>query len=324
MDLSFSMSIEKHDRVSVGRCEGHNARLHPTKSQLPPRAWFDPVGRFEVMPWRESQIDAARALARRKDAVLAVEIVVQVGNQTDWREPPTAEHPEGKPKPGLKPLMKKMALAAKAAAIKEFGADNVVSVDLHLDESTPHVHIVATPIHDGRLQAKHWLNGVATCAKLRRRIHETINAAVPCAYTPGEAGGEPHDPSKAAGGPNARRPAPGLTGAALEALTRIGEVKELKGEVKTLSAALQQSFSRMKRLELDLEQQRQRTAEAKAEGERKAQAEREKADRERADWMQRAARWERREQELMHLYADTDTELKALKRGAVRGRRLDE
>jgi hypothetical protein len=324
MELSFSMSIEKHDRTSVGRCEGHNTRLHETKSQLPRRAWFDPAGRYEIAPWRESQIDAAKALAKRKDAVLAVEIVVQIGNQTDWRELPTAEHPEGKPKPGMKPLMKKLALAAKAAAVREFGEDNVIGVDLHLDESSPHVHIVATPIHDGRLQAKHWLNGASTCAKLRRRIHETINAAVPCTYTPGEAGGDPHDPSKAAGGPNARKPAPGITGAALEALTRVGEVKGLKGEVRTLTAALQQAFSRVKRLELDLEQQRQRTAEAKAEGERKAREERERADRERTDWMQRAARWDRRERELMDLYADADNELRALKRGTVRGRRLDE
>ena len=104
----------------------------------------------------------------------------------------------------------------------------------------------------------------------------------------------------------------------------MGEVKELKGEVKVLSTALQQSFSRVKRLELDLEQQRQRTAEAKAEGDRKAREERERADRERADWISRAARWDSEKRELMDLYADADNELKALKRGAGRGRRLDE
>ena len=323
--MKFRMDIMKHDRTSAGRCEGHNTRLHETKSQLPARAWFDPAGRYEVAPWREGQIDAAKSLARRKDAVIAIEIVVQVGNQTDWREMPTAEHPEGKPKPGMRSIVKKLALAAKAAAIKEFGEDNIIGVDLHLDESSPHVHIVATPITpDGKLQAKHWLNGQATCAKLRRRIHETINAAVPCTYTPGEVGGDPHDPSKAAGGPNARKPAPGIAGAAREALTRVGEVKELKGEVKVLSTALQQSFSRVKRLELDLEQQRQRTAEAKAEGDRKAREERERADRERADWISRAARWDSEKRELMDLYADADNELKALKRGAGRGRRLDE
>lgn len=323
--MKFRMDIMKHDRTSAGRCEGHNTRLHETKSQLPARAWFDPAGRYEVAPWREGQIDAAKSLARRKDAVIAIEIVVQVGNQTDWREMPTAEHPEGKPKPGMRSIVKKLALAAKAAAIKEFGEDNIIGVDLHLDESSPHVHIVATPITpDGKLQAKHWLNGQATCAKLRRRIHETINAAVPCTYTPGEVGGDPHDPSKAAGGPNARKPAPGIAGAAREALTRVGEVKELKGEVKVLSTALQQSFSRVKRLELDLEASRSREADARAEGERKVREERERAERERADWTQRAARWDREKSELMHLYADADNELKALKRGAGRGRRLDE
>lgn len=323
--MKFSMGIKKHGRASIGIAEGHNTRLHPTKSQLPRSAWLSPEGRIEVVAWRGEQVDAARALARRKDAVTAIELVLQVGDQTHWREMPTAEHPHGKPKAGMKAKMRELALAASEVAIKEFGAGNVVGIDLHLDESSPHVHIVVTPITtDGKLQAKKWLDGKATCAKLRRRIHDTVNRRVPCTYTPGEPGGEPHDPQKAAGGPSARKPAPGLAGAAMEALTRISEVKELKGEVETLGSALQQAFSRNKRLELDLAASRAREAEARAEGERKVREERERAEREQADWTQRAARWDREKSELMHLYADADNELKALKRGAGRGRRLGE
>ena len=322
--MKFSMGIEKHDRVSIGRTEGHNTRLHDTASQLPRSAWLAPEGRIEVMEWRADRIDSARALAKRKDAVVGIEIVLQVGDQTHWREMPTAEHPHGKPKAGIKSRMVDLAFAAREAAIKEFGEKNIIGIDLHMDESSPHVHIVVTPIHDGRLQAKHWLDGKATCAKLRRRIHEVVNMRVPCTYTPGAPGGEPHDPQKAAGGPSARKPAPGLAGAAMEALTRISEVKELKGEVETLGSALQQAFSRNKRLELDLAASREREAEARAEGERKVREERERAEREQADWTQRAARWDREKSELMHLYADADSELKALKRGTGRGRRLDE
>ena len=323
--MKFSMGIKKHSRASIGIAEGHNTRMHPTKSQLPRSAWLSPEGRIEVVAWRGEQVDAARALARRKDAVTAIELVLQVGDQTHWREMPTAEHPHGKPKAGMKAKMRELALAASEVAIKEFGAGNVVGIDLHLDESSPHVHIVVTPITtDGKLQAKKWLDGKATCAKLRRRIHDTVNRRVPCTYTPGEPGGEPHDPQKAAGGPSARKPAPGLAGAAMEALTRISEVKELKGEVETLGSALQQAFSRNKRLELDLAASRAREADARAEGERKVREERERAERERADWTQRAARWDREKSELMHRYADADNELKAIKRGTGRGRRLDE
>lgn len=319
------MGIKKHDRTSIGRCEGHNARLHGTASQLPRSAWLAPEGRVEVVAWRGEQIEAAKALAKRKDAVIGIELVVQVGDQTEWREMPTKDHPHGKPKVGIKRRMRDLAISAREAAEKEFGASNVVSIDLHVDESSPHVHIIVTPVTpEGRLQAKRWLDGSAACARLRERIHATISARVPCTYTKGAAGGDPHDPEKAAGGPSARKPAPGLVETAKEALARSGEVRELKAEVGRTGSALQQAFSRVKRLELDLEQQRQRTAEAKAEGERKAREERERADRERTDWMQRAARWDRRERELMDLYADADNELKALKRGAGRGRRLDE
>lgn len=323
--MKFTMAIKKHDRISAGRCEGHNARLHGTMSQLPPSAWLAKDGRVEVVPWRAEQLDAARDLARRKDAVTAIELVIQVGDQTEWREMPTSQHPHGKPKAGTRARMQALGMAARDAALAEFGEANIVGIDMHLDESSPHVHILVTPITpDGKLQAKHWLDGARRCAQLRERIHAHVTKRLPCTYTKGEPGGAPHDPQKAAGGADARRPALGVIETAKEALARSGEVRELKAEVGRTSSALQQAFSRIKRLELDLEASRSREAQAKAEGERKAREERERADRERADWTQRAARWDRRERELMDLYADADNELKALKRGAGRGRRLDE
>ncbi|WP_223954405.1 plasmid recombination protein, partial [Aeromonas caviae] len=34
-------------------------------------------------------------------------------------------------------------------------------IDLHTDESSPHFHVVVTPIKDGKLQAKAWLDGAS-------------------------------------------------------------------------------------------------------------------------------------------------------------------
>ncbi|MGN5281844.1 plasmid recombination protein, partial [Aeromonas dhakensis] len=96
--------------------------------------------------WDQGKLDAASALAKRKDAVVAIEFIIQVGNQTDWREDPTPECPEGPP-------------IDKAWADQEFGPENVVSIQLHMDESTPHFHVIATPSKDGKLQAKAWLDG---------------------------------------------------------------------------------------------------------------------------------------------------------------------
>jgi hypothetical protein len=43
---------------------------------------------------------------------------------------------------------------------KTFGRDNLVRCTLHMDEKTPHIHAVVVPItEDGRLTAKHWLDG---------------------------------------------------------------------------------------------------------------------------------------------------------------------
>ena len=75
----------------------------------------------------------------------------------------------------------------------------MVGVDLHTDESSPHVHVVVTPVHDGKLQAKNWLDGAARCAKLRKRAHQEVLKYIECEYTPGQAGGAPHDPEQAAG-----------------------------------------------------------------------------------------------------------------------------
>jgi len=92
--MKFTMAPKKHNRATVGRVEGHNTRLHPTSSQLPKAAWFTQEGRKALIEWREEVLDKAKALSTRKDAVLAVEIILQVGNQSEWRELPTNEHPE--------------------------------------------------------------------------------------------------------------------------------------------------------------------------------------------------------------------------------------
>ena len=85
MALSFSLPIDKMKSTDLGRSEGHNCRLHPTASQLRPEAWFTRQGRHEVESWRPELLEKAKGLAKRKDAVLAIQFIVQLGNQTDWR-----------------------------------------------------------------------------------------------------------------------------------------------------------------------------------------------------------------------------------------------
>ena len=233
MALSFSLAIDKMQSSSVGRAEGHNLRLHATESQLRPEAWFTPQGRHQVKPWRPEALVKAKGLAKRKDAVQAIQFVIQLGNQTDWREDPEPDFPEGRPLDIADPIN----LAAKGIrewAAQEFGKDNIVGIDLHTDESSPHFHVVVTPIKDGKLQAKAWLDGASKVAALRKRAWQAVNAYIACEYKPGAAGGAPHDPRKAAG----QVPAPSI----LDKATGHAKAKRLERE----NAALQEENARLK------------------------------------------------------------------------------
>lgn len=243
--MKFSMAIEKKNRGNLGTVEGHNGRLHATASQLPKEAWITSKGHHEIMPFRGELIEKAKGLAKRKDAVLAVELVIQVGNQTDWREMPTTEHPYGQRKAGSTAKLNALMEGVKLAAIKEFGKDRIVSIDLHTDESSPHAHIVFAPIVEGKLQAKHWLDGAAKCAELRDRLHSHVTKHIECDFERGAPGGEPIDLAKRAGGPKAPKPAKSL----LEKLTGSSEIKALKDVVKKLNEQLQTMFSRLKTIE---------------------------------------------------------------------------
>lgn len=243
--MKMTMAVMKHNRATVGTCEGHNARLHATKSQLPKAAWFDPKGRHAIAPWRGEIIGMAKKLAKRKDAVLAIELIIQIGNQSDWRELPTETHPYGKPKAGAQCSIRELPGAVKRAAIEIFGENNIIGIDLHLDESSPHCHVAVAPIHACKLQAKHWLNGPAMVAQLRERIHRIVNDAIPCTYEKGGNGGVPHDPGKAAGA--APVPTSGLIGRLKGAVSNVVELEAAKARIKELEAENAALFSKLKR-----------------------------------------------------------------------------
>lgn len=257
--MKFSLAIDKMKAADVGRAAGHNCRLHPTESQLPEGSWFTDKGRHEVVAWRPDVIAKAKGLSKRKDAVVAISIVLQVGNQSDWREKETTDCPEGRPKGGKNnknaiTMMGQLAKAARDWANKEFGEENVVGVDLHTDESSPHVHVVVTPVCDGKLQAKAWLDGAARCAKLRKRAHQEVLKYIECEYTPGQAGGAKHDPEQAAGrvGRIARRDR--ALNEREEALNKREEsLFDREAEIAEREVALYQREQILKKRESDLE-----------------------------------------------------------------------
>ncbi len=241
MALSFTFAVDKMQSPSIGRAEGHNLRLHNTQSQLRKAAWFTPEGRHEVEPWRPDVLARAKGLARRKDAVQAIQFVIQIGNQTDWRHEPEQDFPEGRPMK-IADAMNSAARGIRAWVEQEFGEDNCVGIDLHTDESSPHFHVVVTPVRDGKLQAKAWLDGPRKLAALRKRAWQAVNAHIKCEYSPGAPGGAPHDPTKAAG----QTPAPSL----VDKMTGHARAKALElenAELRKRCEALEQvQFCRQK------------------------------------------------------------------------------
>ena len=253
--MKFIMAIKKDNSATFGQIAGHNERLHKTESQLPEAAWFTPEGLHIITPFRADQMKKAKGLLKRKDGVLAVEVVLQVGNQTEWRDFPTEEHPQGKIKKGSAAKMNLLMKGAKEAAILNFGAENIVSIVLHTDESSPHVHVVFTPIVDGKLQAKFWTGGPKACAKFRKEMHSVVEKYLPCDYTPGAPGGEPHDATKAAGAINGPKAEPrSILEKASEAISGKKENGLLKQKIEALNRTMQALFSQLKQAQIKVVQ----------------------------------------------------------------------
>ncbi|MDR2673163.1 MAG: plasmid recombination protein [Coriobacteriales bacterium] len=63
---------------------------------------------------------------------------------------------------------------------KQFGADNIVSAVVHMDETTPHMHLVFVPVTpDGRLSAKDILGNKKSMCKWQDRYHAFMSERWP-------------------------------------------------------------------------------------------------------------------------------------------------
>ena len=98
---------------------------------------------------KEVELQTGKPVAVRKGAVLAYEVVTSFSREAEvdlekWKE-------------------------ANIQWMKDtFGADNVLSMELHMDETTPHIHAVVTPIDDrGHLCAKSFTGGRSKMFRLQ-------------------------------------------------------------------------------------------------------------------------------------------------------------
>jgi Plasmid recombination enzyme len=64
--------------------------------------------------------------------------------------------------------------AAKQWLIDRHGAENPIFSAIHRDELTPHVVAYVAPIHEGRLNAKHWLGGKAKLSTMQTEFAQKV------------------------------------------------------------------------------------------------------------------------------------------------------
>lgn len=154
------MRIEKRkDIASVRRTAEHHLRTVPT-----PNA--DPSGTIKILAGFGTPNDittivggVAKNLAKRKDAIKALDLFF-----------------------GASPEFFKQGGSIRdfeATALKwagdTFGEDNIVLAVTHEDETTPHVHIILTPVTPkGTLSASHWLDGPAKLRKLQNTFADAM------------------------------------------------------------------------------------------------------------------------------------------------------
>lgn len=145
----------------------HNLRLYevpnadPAKKELNQNFLANNFG--EVMEKLEDRIEKNN-IKTRADSVKVVEVLL------------TASPDFFKDESTLKNWIKQN----QKFAIKEFGKENLLQFNVHLDETTPHIHLLFTPItKDNRLSCKDLYGGKAKLSALQTRYNEFLKPNFP-------------------------------------------------------------------------------------------------------------------------------------------------
>jgi hypothetical protein len=140
-----------------------NAGIHNERLKIPPNADASRVAlnryyaiKNEDLLVRVTRMISERASGKhRRDAIRAIEIICTTsrgwnGNLDQW------------------------TLDSLNFVEQTFGKSNIVSAALHQDETTPHLHLVIVPIHEGKLRGSHWIDGPKKCQVLQDGYHAAV------------------------------------------------------------------------------------------------------------------------------------------------------
>ena len=160
----------RHNRRVIQAEMGATGSIDPTRSHLNETP-AGPSTAAEVGQLAKDLMTAAGVVKLRKDAVMGLEIVFSLppGHALDDRAYFTA--------------------CAEWAGAAFGGAHNVLSVDIHRDESQPHCHVLLLPLIEGRMIGNKLIGGKQMLLALQKDFHTAVASKFGLSKAPARLGG---------------------------------------------------------------------------------------------------------------------------------------
>lgn len=154
-------------RAQLSACQNHNLRLKPVSNADPEKTHLNKTAGAADYKTLVAELEDKfnkHNIKPRKDSVQAVEVVLSASPEFFSKTP------------GDNETLRKWANKNYKWAKEEFG-ENLMQFTLHLDESTPHIHLIFTPITpDGRLSMKDLYGGKDKLSALQSRYAKTMES----------------------------------------------------------------------------------------------------------------------------------------------------
>ena len=194
--MKITLNLQKLHRQDLLSIQNHNTRKddsgHAEPASILPMSLHFGKNVSVEFEHGQARLEMAKSLAKRKDAVIVQSFLFQIGDKKDWR------NQDGTVKK-IPPMdIDRFCAECLAFVRSKYTSENVIRYDLHLDETSPHLTVWATPIDKmGKLAQKSFINGSKSMKLFRTEFEDQIIAKFPDLDiergSPG-GGGKPHDP----------------------------------------------------------------------------------------------------------------------------------
>lgn len=160
---SAIMRFQKlHTSTEIGHALGHNKRLREVKNADTERGYLNTSETYvEDVKKHIKELDRLHRKTTgkraRKDAVRIIEVIM-TSDKEFFDRVDDAEYFE----------------ACKEWLIDIFGEENLLTMDIHRDERTPHAHFLVTPIRDNQYSCKKIINGRNAVRGLQNSFYDAV------------------------------------------------------------------------------------------------------------------------------------------------------